>query len=68
MAQTLNDIPKQVYSSELNSTNWNNSTIVRAIDVEAVMHFKRTGQKVLLTFGSPGLASALTQKRLVDDY
>jgi dihydrofolate reductase len=60
MAQALNDIPKQVYSSGLNSTTWNNSTIVQAIDVEAISHFKRTE--------SPGLVAALTEKQLVDDY
>jgi dihydrofolate reductase len=68
MAQALNDIPKQVYSSGLNSTTWNNSTIVKAIDVEAISHFKRTEGKGLLTFGSPGLVAALTEKQLVDDY
>src|SRR5580658_75925 len=41
MAQALNDIPKQVYSSGLNSTTWNNSTVIKAIDVEAISHFKR---------------------------
>jgi len=68
MAQALNDIPKLVYSSGLNSTTWNNSTIVKAVDVEAINQFKRPDQKGLITFGSIGLVTALIEKQLVDDY
>ena len=68
MAQALTDIPKQVYSSGLNSTTWNNSTIVRAVDVEAINRFKQADQKGLLTFGSMELVAELTEKQLVDDY
>ena len=68
MAQALTDIPKQVYSSGLNSTTWNNSTIVRAVDVDAIKRFKQADQKGLLTFGSMELVAALTEKQLVDDY
>src|SRR5258708_11187994 len=68
MARALNDIPKQVYSSGLNATTWNNSTIVKAIDVEAINQFKRPDQKGLLTFGSIGLVATLIEKQLVDDY
>ncbi|PSL44255.1 hypothetical protein CLV51_106121 [Chitinophaga niastensis] len=65
MAQALTDIPKQVYSSGLNSTTWNNSAIVRAINVEAINQFKHADQKGLPTFGSLGLVAALTEKQLV---
>jgi dihydrofolate reductase len=68
MAKALTDKPKQVYSSELTSTTWNNSTIVKAIDVDVINQFKKADQKGLLTIGSPGLIAALTQKKLVDDY
>ena len=68
MAQALTDMPKQVYSSGLKSTTWNNSTIVRALDVEAIKRFKQAAQKGLLTFGSMELVAALTEKQLVDDY
>ncbi len=68
MARALNQIPKQVYSSGLNSTTWNNSTIVKAIDADVINQFKQANQKGLLTFGSLGLVAALTEKQLVDDY
>jgi hypothetical protein len=68
MAQALNEIPKQVYSSGLNSSTWSNSTIVKAIDVQAINLFKQVDQKGLLILGSPGLVVALTEKQLVNDY
>jgi dihydrofolate reductase len=68
MAQALNDIPKQVYSSGLSSTTWSNSTIVKAMDVKSISQFKKADQKGLLILGSPGLVVALTEKQLVDDY
>jgi dihydrofolate reductase len=68
MAQALTDIPKQVYSSTLNTTTWRNSTIVRNLDVKAMHRFKQRDEKGLLTFGSPQLVAALTQNQLVDDY
>ena len=34
MAQAMHDTPKQVYSTGLESTTWNNSTIVKKIDVD----------------------------------
>jgi len=68
MGQALNDIPKQVYSSGLSTTTWNNSTIVKSVDTEAINKFKQEDQKGLLTFGSIGLVAALTEKQLIDDY
>src|ERR1035437_3970007 len=63
MAQALNDIPKQVYSSGLTSTTWNNSTIVKAIYTEAINKFKQADQKGLLILGSLGLVAALAEKQ-----
>lgn len=68
MARALTDIPKYVYSSGLSATTWNNTTIVRAVDVKAIRRFKQAGQKGLLTFGSMELVAELTEKQLVDDY
>jgi dihydrofolate reductase len=68
MAQTLNSITKQVYSSNLKSTNWNNSEIIKTIDEEAITKFKKADQKGLLIFGSPGLVAAFAEKGLIDEY
>ena len=68
MAQALHDIPKQAYSSGLETTTWHNSTILKSIEPEAINHFKQGGQKGLLILGSLELVAALTEKHLVDDY
>jgi dihydrofolate reductase len=68
MAQTLHDMPKQVYSSALMSTTWHNSAIVKAVDMDAINRLKQPGQKGLITFGSLQLVAALTEQQLVDDY
>ena len=68
MAKALTDIPKNVFSSKLDSTTWSNTTIVKTIDVNQINQFKLTGEKGLLTIGSPGLVANLTELKLVDDY
>ncbi|MEO8886261.1 MAG: dihydrofolate reductase family protein [Mucilaginibacter sp.] len=68
MANALTDKPKQVYSSTLQTTTWNNTGIVTAIDENEMGQYKQDGQKGLLTIGSPGLVANLTRLQLVDDY
>ena len=68
MAQALNDIDKTVFSATLRDTKWNNSTIVKNIDPDAINNFKRNNDKNLLTIGSPGIVAALTKLDLVDEY
>lgn len=68
MARTLTDLPKQAYSTTLNTTSWKNTTIVRALDSDTINAFKKEGERGLLTIGSPGLVAALTRLHLIDDY
>ncbi|MBT1695383.1 dihydrofolate reductase family protein [Fulvivirgaceae bacterium PWU4] len=68
MAKTMNDIHKVVFSSTLKSTAWNNSTIVREIDLKDINSYKQEGSGGLLTVGSPGLVAALAGMNLIDDY
>ncbi|MDB5153108.1 MAG: hypothetical protein JWR54_1859 [Mucilaginibacter sp.] len=68
MAKALTDRPKNVYSSVLSETTWQNSSIIKAIDPTQISQFKQPNQKGLLTIGSPGLVAALTELNLVDDY
>lgn len=68
MAQALNDIPKTVFSSALDSTKWNNSSIVRTIDPEDINKHKNSGGRNMLTIGSPGVVASLTKFNLVDEY
>lgn len=68
MAQTLNDIPKIVFSSTLTATTWNNTTIVKAMDADYITSLKRKSSKGLITFGSLRLVESLMALNIVDDY
>jgi dihydrofolate reductase len=68
MARTLNNKHKVAYSSTLKTTTWNNSTIVKKIDVEHINSYKQVGEGGLLTLGSLNLVAALTEMNLIDDY
>jgi dihydrofolate reductase len=68
MARALTDISKEVYSSTLKTTTWNNSTIVLKIDEEHINAYKQEGKGGLLILGSPSLVAALTKMKLIDDY
>lgn len=68
LAGALTDIPKLVYSSTLEKTTWNNSSIVQKIDVEHIKSYKQEDKKGMLTVGSVSLVAALTEMNLIDDY
>jgi dihydrofolate reductase len=68
MARALTDIPKEVYSSTLKMTTWNNSAIVPKIDAEHINSYKQEEKGGLLTIASPSLVAALTEMTLIDDY
>jgi len=68
MARALNDKHKAVYSSTLKTAIWNNSSIVQKVDAGQINAYKQEGKEGLLTLGSPGLVSALTEMKLIDDY
>jgi len=68
MAKALNDMPKIAYSSTLQTTTWNNSTITKSVNPDQLQQMKRDSEKDLLTIGSPGILAALTKLDLVDEY
>jgi dihydrofolate reductase len=68
MAKALRDIPKYAFSSTLSTATWAHSTIIKAIDTDAINQFKQEDKKGLLTIGSPGIVAALTKLGLVDEY
>lgn len=68
MARALNDKHKAVYSSTLQTTSWNNSTIIQKIDAGHINSYKQAGKEGLLTLGSLGLVAAFTEMNLIDDY
>lgn len=65
----LNDIPKYVFSSSLETPlAWANSTLVSADAVEYVRHLKRETDRSLRTIGSIALCRSLLKAGLVDRF
>lgn len=68
LARRLNDIPKIVFSTTLQSADWNNSRLVRENAADEVVRMKAEDGRTLLIFGSAGFAATLTRERLIDEY
>jgi dihydrofolate reductase len=67
-AQLINNADKIVFSKTLTKTNWNKTKILSTINSEEIIELKEKSKKDILIFGSPGLVSELTKKRLIDEY
>jgi dihydrofolate reductase len=67
-AQWVENIPKVVFSTTLESADWNNTTLIRNNIVEEVNKLKEQPGKDLVIFGSPGLAKSLMNLGLIDEY
>ncbi|GAB4436290.1 MAG: dihydrofolate reductase family protein [Anaerolineae bacterium] len=68
-ADTLNNIPKYVVSTTLESASaWRNSTLIRDNVVETVRQLKQQPGKNILVDGSSVLIQTLAQHDLVDEY
>lgn len=65
MADYFNTLPKLVVSSTLQKPEWNNTTIIRASDIEEI---KKQSGKNILVFGSYKLAQTLMRENLIDEY
>jgi dihydrofolate reductase len=68
LAGLLNDIPKVVFSTTLQSADWNNSRLVRENAADEVARMKAEDGKSLLILGSADFAATLTRARLIDEY
>jgi dihydrofolate reductase len=66
-ADAINAIHKYVFSSTLNSTDWNNSTIIRDDVVTAVTELKQQDGGDLMMYGHGRLSQTLLEHHLVDE-
>lgn len=66
-AELLNTMPKIVCSTTLETTDWNNTTIVRDA-LSEIPKLKQTGEGNLYVFGSGELSAALMSADLFDEY
>jgi dihydrofolate reductase len=67
VAPLMNDIPKVVFSTTLETADWNNTRLVRNNVVEEVRELKDQPGKQLAIFGSSELTANLLQLGLVDE-
>jgi dihydrofolate reductase len=66
-ADAINEIRKYVFSSTLQSADWNNSTIIRDDVVTAVTELKQQDGDDLMIYGYGRLGKTLLENHLVDE-
>jgi dihydrofolate reductase len=64
----MNNLPKIVFSSTLQTAVWNNSRLAKNSLQEEVSNLKKRSGKDLVVLGSATVASSLLQAGLVDEY
>lgn len=67
-ADYMNNVPKYVVSTTLNSLEWNNSTLIKENIVEKITKLKQQDGQDILVYGSAKLVHTLMQHDLVDRY
>jgi dihydrofolate reductase len=67
-ARRLNAMRKLVFSKTLAAAHWQNSTLFRDLDPEAIDRLKHEDGKDLLIYGSANLVQQLTRLGLIDEY
>jgi dihydrofolate reductase len=66
-ADAINAIRKYVFSSTLESADWNNSTVIRDDVVTAVTELKQQDGRDLIIYGYGRLSQTLLEHHLVDE-
>jgi dihydrofolate reductase len=66
-ADAINAVRKYVFSSTLESADWNNSTLIRDDVVTAVKELKQQGDGDLMMYGYGRLSQTLLEHHLVDE-
>ncbi len=67
-ADLMNSIPKLVFSSTLNSTEWNNTTLIKENTSAEISKLKAEGNKDIYVLGSANLSDTFIKENLFDEY
>jgi dihydrofolate reductase len=67
VADRMNSIPKIVFSTTLDTADWENTTLIKGNVADAITELKRQPGKALAMFGSPHLTVSLLEQGLVDE-
>jgi dihydrofolate reductase len=68
IADAMNRIPKAVFSSTLQTTDWAGTTIVSGDTATEIAKLKRDGDGCILAHGGVSFVRSLVQLDLVDEY
>lgn len=68
IADSMNALPKFVFSRTLKASDWNNTRIFGENVAETVAKLKRETAKDIYLFGSADLAATLIAHRLIDEF
>ncbi len=68
VAGHMNSISKLVFSKSLSQADWENTTLMRAIDAVEITKLKNEPGKDMYIFGSGTIVQQCTQLGLIDEY
>ncbi|MCF0069280.1 dihydrofolate reductase family protein [Dyadobacter sp. CY261] len=68
VAKGMNESEKIVFSSTLESVDWENTTIIQSDLVEAVRELKSDPDRVMTILGSGSIIAQLAEAGLIDEY
>jgi dihydrofolate reductase len=68
ISDKVNSLPKIVFSSTLESSDWNNTRVAKGDIAEEVLRLKQEPGGDMVVLGSGMLAASLLERGLVDEY
>ena len=68
IAHKMNTLTKIVFSTTLETVEWNNSRLVRDIVPAEIMRLELQPGKDIVIYGSTAVASTMTELSLIDEY
>ena len=68
LGKPLNDIPKVVFSNNLKTSQWDNTTIVKGDIAKEIKTLKRKKGKDIIVYGGDSFVSSLIQHDLIDEF
>jgi len=68
ITDSMNSLPKIVFSKTLDKVEWNNSMLIKENVEEEISILKKLPGKDMVIFGSGSIVSAFTRLGLIDEY
>lgn len=68
MAHKMNKITKIVFSPSMEGVEWENSKLLKEINLEEIVKLKKEKGKNILVIGSASIVQQLTNLGLIDEY